>query len=488
MDLLQGTLLLIAYALLTGCALRAVFTGRYRTATWLIFTLALLLRVFMAGDLFLHEWDERFHAVIAKNIWSSPFAPRLYTDGVLTYDFARWSESDLWLSKPFLPFWVMGGSIALFGSNEFGLRLPSVLIGLVSVWVTLRLGTELFGRKPGLVAAFLHAIHGMVLEMSGGLISSDHVDTLFTLLFQLGLWAYVRSWSNRATWRFLLVGFLVGLAFLTKWVMAFFVLPVLAGVHWGKRKSLRAFSCDLALVGVGFLVTTLPWMVYLYRHFPEEITLIFTQFLGRSGASFEGHGGGFFFYFEDALILFGAGALVAVGWVSCVAVRKLRPRHLLLFLWIVLPLTLLTFMSTKRSTYLIMSAPAYFLTTALCACWLVRQPWKPWGRIVAVSLLLGLPVQYSVERLKPFAPRFVWPEWRLNFERHITRTVQVSGVLAPGQPVVLQKESRPFHVMFYRDDIIAYPRVLRPEEITRLERAGFHVVPYEGADAGAGER
>lgn len=485
MPTLQGSILLSIYAALAFLALHATFTGRYARAGWMVFFLALILRIFVAGDLFLHDWDERFHAVIAKNIWSSPFAPRLYTDGVLDYDFASWSESDLWLSKPLLPFWILGGSIALFGSNEFGLRFPSIIVGLASVWLTFRIGKYLFGSKPGLIAAFLHAIHGMVLEMGGGLISSDHVDTLFTFLFQLSVWVYIRNWKRRRIWRFPLVGTIVGLAFLAKWIMAFFILLVIAGTHWSASKNTTNYLRDLSLIGIGFLATIAPWMIFLARNFPEELGLIFSQFLGRTGASFEGHSGGFFFYPEDAMIIFGIGALLSIVWVGFVAVRTRRPRHVLLFVWILLPLALLTLMSTKRSTYLIMSAPAYYITTAIFTCWLIRQQWKPWVKVVAVTLLLGLPVQYSVERLKPFEPRFTWPEWRPELERRITWTTRIAGYYDPGKIVVFQNESRPFHLMFYHEGIIAYRRLLTPLEIDQLERAGFYVAPHSGADASA---
>ena len=117
-----------------------------RPIPWLLLIgfLALGLRVWMAGDAYLHTWDERFHANVSKHIWAHPLSPTLYDRPVLPYDHRQWAANHIWLSKPALPFWIMGASIELFGPTELGLRLPGLLLSLLSVWLTYLIGRRLF--------------------------------------------------------------------------------------------------------------------------------------------------------------------------------------------------------------------------------------------------------------------------------------------------------------------------------------------------------
>ncbi len=38
----------------------------------------------------LHDWDERYHALVAKNMIEQPFKPMLYKNPVLPYDYKDW--------------------------------------------------------------------------------------------------------------------------------------------------------------------------------------------------------------------------------------------------------------------------------------------------------------------------------------------------------------------------------------------------------------
>ena len=47
----------------------------------------LLLRVRLSADIGLHKWDERFHALVAKNVIADPLEPTLYSHPALPYDY-----------------------------------------------------------------------------------------------------------------------------------------------------------------------------------------------------------------------------------------------------------------------------------------------------------------------------------------------------------------------------------------------------------------
>lgn len=52
-----------------------------------IFSFAALL------DPFINMWDERFHALVAKNMMNNPFKPMLYNDPVVNVVYDRWDRS-----------------------------------------------------------------------------------------------------------------------------------------------------------------------------------------------------------------------------------------------------------------------------------------------------------------------------------------------------------------------------------------------------------
>ncbi len=61
-------------------------------------------------------------------------------------------------------FLMMRPWIDIFGKSEFALRFPSVIFGTLTVCLTFLVGREFFGRRTGLVAAFLVAINAMIIE------------------------------------------------------------------------------------------------------------------------------------------------------------------------------------------------------------------------------------------------------------------------------------------------------------------------------------
>ncbi len=123
-------------------------------------------------DNFLHEWDERYHALVAKNLLQHPLKPTLYDNPVEPYDHKNWVANYIWLSKPPLPLWFMAASISTFGTHEFAVRLPAIIFSLLSVILTYKIGSILFSQKIGLLAALLHGIHGLLTDLASGRLSS----------------------------------------------------------------------------------------------------------------------------------------------------------------------------------------------------------------------------------------------------------------------------------------------------------------------------
>jgi len=63
----------------TGAALLCILLG------------GLLLRIGISADPYLHDWDERYHALVAKNMLRHPFLPTLYETPLLSFDYKSWT-------------------------------------------------------------------------------------------------------------------------------------------------------------------------------------------------------------------------------------------------------------------------------------------------------------------------------------------------------------------------------------------------------------
>jgi 4-amino-4-deoxy-L-arabinose transferase-like glycosyltransferase len=73
--------------------------------------------------------------------------------GVLEHGYPRLPSGFVY-NRAYLPTYLLAGSVALFGWNDFGIIVPSVLIALGSLWLTSRIGGDVLGRPhAGLAAA-----------------------------------------------------------------------------------------------------------------------------------------------------------------------------------------------------------------------------------------------------------------------------------------------------------------------------------------------
>lgn len=79
-------------------------------------------------DPFLNEWDEQYHALVAKHLSENPFKPLLIKNSPVALDYKSWAYCHVWMHKQPLFMWQMALSIKTFGTSLFAVRLPSVLL------------------------------------------------------------------------------------------------------------------------------------------------------------------------------------------------------------------------------------------------------------------------------------------------------------------------------------------------------------------------
>lgn len=465
-----GTDILVSLLIIPACywAFQFYRKGNIRLALVCILAIGAIFRIYTGMDGYLHVWDERYHALVARNMMSHPFKPTLYDNPLLPYDFRAWCCNHIWLNKPPLPFWLMSGSMSLFDTHLWALRLPSFLLSLWGVYLTFRLGALLFSEKTGLIAAFLYAVNGKLIELAAGCDSSDHIETCHVVLFEAAVYCVVRYWEKQTTWRAVLIGLCTGLTFLSKWTPAVFIPAIwFIGSVWQKNALKRLVADGLVVAAVSVAVAA-PWVWHIFQAFPEESREIFVIMSTANSRVIEGHTGAWYFYLDRARMLFGEIVYLPMMAGMWRVFRKKRFSSLhLVGVWIALPVLLFSMAATKRDTYLMILAPAFFL---LIAFW-VRVLWmrfrRPWGFALAALLLL-LPLRYGVERSKLFTSRLRVPEWMADIQE-IRREL-------PGYPekVVVFGFDHPVELMFHTG-VTAYAMPADEATIQKLKKEQFAV-------------
>lgn len=408
---------------------------------------SLLIQLTALPILDLGEWDERFHANVAKNLIDNPLKPVLINDGILDLGKTDWSQTEIWLHKPPLALWFMAGGIKIFGTNELGVRFFSVIFSLFSIYFVYRIGRTLFAPQIGLTCALLYSINGLVYEVTSGRLAGDHVDALFLFLVQLIIFCVIDLKKNYTTSKLLVIGLLTGLAFMTKWTMVLFILPVVAStLLFMNRSIVSVFKALLIIILTGASISA-PWIYYIMGKFPAEAEHILWGIITPFNNVVHEHGGSWYFYLDKIRICVNELVYLPMIFLLFKYVKRQSFERHVLVSWIFIPLLLLSLASTKREVYLLISvAPlciliAYFIQYLFSIRHRIKYRWIP---AVFTTLIFILSVRYSLERIKPQLPRFEKPEYRLNFER--LRNEQYFGIL---DQCVIVNEPKYLQLRFY---------------------------------------
>ncbi|MBL4654661.1 MAG: glycosyltransferase family 39 protein [Bacteroidia bacterium] len=266
------------------------------------------IRMFMASlDPFLHLWDEKFHALVAKNMLDNPFEPLLYTDPVMPYDFKSWVSNHIWLHKQPFFLWQIALFFKLFGVNEFVLRMPSVLMSTVQVFFIYRIGKISLNNRTGYYAAFLLCLSNYIIEMVSGSIIMDHNDVAIIFYTTASIWAWTEYTRSKRKYWLVLIGLFSGFAILSKWLIG---LLVYSG--WGlsiilnrEMRLKRSYYYDLLKSLLITIIIVLPWQIYILVKFPIESAYEYTYNARHIYEVVENHAGNMWYHFNQIGPIYG---------------------------------------------------------------------------------------------------------------------------------------------------------------------------------------
>jgi 4-amino-4-deoxy-L-arabinose transferase len=443
----------------------------YTTAILLLLVCGLIIRIYTACDFYLHEWDERYHGVVAKNLIQNPWVPTLYDNPVLPYNYKNWASNHIWLHKQPLSLWSMALSMRIFGVNEIALRIPSILLSTIGIWLTFTIGSYFFNRKVGYIAAFLHSINGLIIELTAGRVATDHIDIFFLFFIELAVFFSIAFFRSKKMHYNLLAGISIGAAILSKWLPALVVLPVwIFIVLDDKYFSLRSIGIHIILLITSALIVFLPWQIYIHHAFPLEASWEASQRFKHLTEVIEGQSGPVYYFLTMIRINYGELIYIPLLWFSWKIIQKHElNKRLALLCWFAIPLIFFSIAKTKMQAYMLITCPALFIISA--EFWYFLRDYRNnqklrWLFTVVLILLIVLPIRYTIERVKPFDRIDRNPEWVAELKKLNDQDIN-NGVLL--------NYNRPIEAMFYTN-LIAYSHIPAEKEIVELISRGFTVI------------
>ncbi|MET7652926.1 glycosyltransferase family 39 protein [Streptomyces sp. NPDC005486] len=236
-----------------GLASRAkrLFTGApedprwTRPALWAILVLATAL---YAWDLSSVTGNTFYDAAVYSGTksWKAFFFGALDAGSFITVD------------KPPFALWVMGLSARAFGYGTWQLTLPMVAAGTGSVALVHRLVKRDFGA----VAATVSALALTLTPITVALTRDTNPDPILVFLMLLGAAALLKAVRTGRMMPLVWSGVAIGLAFNTKMMQAYVVLPAFFLVYlWAADASLGRRVRNLAAGTVALIVSSAWWMV-----------------------------------------------------------------------------------------------------------------------------------------------------------------------------------------------------------------------------------
>ena len=326
-------------------------------------------------------------------------------------------SSFITIDKPPAAFWVMELSGRIFGFSSLSMLLPEALAGLATVMVLYHVVRRWLGEPAAVMASVALALTPVVVVI----FRFNDPDAFLTLLLMLATCAYWHALESGKTGQLVLSGALLGVAFLTKSLDAFLVVPAFIVVyiccgppHLARRLRQLCWAAFALVVSSGWWVAVVELWPTNARPYiggsadNSELNLIFeyngfSRIAGSGRISFFEDGGqGLFRMFDSELggqiswfLLLAIVGVVAGFWLTRGCERTDRERAGF-FLWGSLLLTYLAVYDDPRGIfhpyYTVVMAPAVaaLAGAGAVALWRLGQRSLRWAWVLPAAIVVSV--------------------------------------------------------------------------------------------------
>lgn len=269
--------------------------------------------------------------------------------------------------KPPLLFWAGAFSFQLFGFSIVAYKLAVILISLLGIFSTYKLGKLLYGKETGLLATAFWITSVAYLHFHNDI----HTDTLLTTFVVFSVWQFALFFRNRKWHQFVWGSVGIGLAMLTKGPvgMAIPAFAIGADLLLHKRfKDIFNLRWLAAILIVGIIIS--PALIGLVNQFGAEgiIFYFWTNNMGRITGSYVGSNTDPTFYIHTALYVLAPWTFFAftaiVLEIKELIKTKAKSKEFLTIGAILLYLIILSIAKQKNPHYMLAVVPFIFILSA----------------------------------------------------------------------------------------------------------------------------
>ena len=420
-----------------GLLVGRLFRGRADDAAWVRpahLSVSLLAAALYLVNLTVSGFANTYYsaaALAASKSWSAWFFGSFDAANFITID------------KPPLGTMLMGLSVRLFGLSSWSILLPEALAGVATVAILFVVVRRSFGPVAAVIAALVMALTPAAVLM----FRYNNPDALLTLLLVLAGWAFLRTMESGSLRWVVAAAVFVGLAFNTKYLQAYLVLPafaityaIAAPVNVRRRIVGLVVAATAVVLSSGWWVLAVELLPAAARPYIGGNTtnsalqlLLGYDGLGRifgsggaggPGGGGGGGGGGGFSGATGLLRLFNPQLGGQVGWLipfsfaglaAGLWLRRRAPRtdraragYLMWGLWLAVHALVFSFMSgIIHSYYAVAMAPAIGALVGAGAVdlWALRTRTRFGGLALAGTILISALLAWLLlERTPGFAP------------------------------------------------------------------------------------
>lgn len=454
----------------------------------LLFLLVTALFIFCFGallDPFLNLWDERFHALVGKNLMQHPLMPTLYNDPAVNMAYDRWDRFYIWLHKPPLFLWQIALSFKLFGISEFTLRLPNVALGVVFVFISYRLAMLLVNRRVGYLSGILIISSLYIIELIGGSRELDENDVSFVVYISLSIWSFIEYYfSGNKRWIYL-IGAFSGMAILCKWLVGLLVYFGWFVLKLQQKKFTFSHTKDLLSALAITLLVALPWHILTFVWYPTEASAAFKYDNSHFFITAEGQSGGFWYHFEMINTIYGSIAVFLIIPAFYFMFKKSTDKKLFysLFAMVLITYLFFSFAATKMPSFTLVVSMVIFISLAsffdkaldLVSHFRVKK--KVFNIIFAVSVLTTLLVRFDIELLQ--AKHTSWKKDNVWLEMLTHNKNVFKSLNLPKTAVIFNVRGRHYVEAMFYTSLPAYNFIPSKEQYDDVKRKGRIVALFK---------
>jgi hypothetical protein len=196
--------------------------------------------------------------LIAPNEWQFPDS-REYEAVALSL-YVQGTYGVFTLRPPGYPT-LIAAVYSIFGPHLLALRLVEAALGVLTIGLIGLIGTRLFGRRAGLIAAAIAALHPVLAFLP----TIQYSENTLMLFVVLGFGALFAAWRHGSMWRWALCGMVWGVALLIRPNSLFAAPGVALGLFLAFRRERRPLLRPALVCLAACALTVTPWIIRNHR-------------------------------------------------------------------------------------------------------------------------------------------------------------------------------------------------------------------------------